>query len=114
MRRALLLTAAVAVAFTARAETMADILRAGKAAEAALQAQMEAEERAVWKANEDAIDSTVVWTCSCVNGHEIWGFKTIKQIRAESQAKARRSQALFDAYPKMSTQLNSQLTNRCQ
>ncbi|XYI45292.1 hypothetical protein CMPELA_12595 [Cupriavidus necator] len=41
-----------------------------------------------------------------------WGFKTIKQIRAECELKAQRSHALFDAYPKMSTQLNSQLTNR--
>lgn len=114
MRRALLLTAALTGACPAGAQTVADILRAGQAAEAALEAQRQAEERAVWKANEEAIDNTLVWTCTCVNGQEIWSFKTVRQIRAESGVRTERSQALFNAYPQMSTQLNAQLTNRCQ
>lgn len=114
MRRALLLTVALAGVCPAGAQTVADILRAGQAAEAALEAQRQAAERAVWKANEEAIDNTVVWTCTCVNGRAIWSFKTVRQIRAESGVRTERSRALFDAYPQMSTQLNAQLTNRCQ
>ncbi|XYI45291.1 hypothetical protein CMPELA_12590 [Cupriavidus necator] len=64
MRRAPLLAADLAGARPARAEIVADIPRAGQAAEAALEARRQAEERAVRS-------NTMVWTCSCVQGYEM-------------------------------------------
>lgn len=110
MRQALLLATALAGACPVMAQTAADILRAGQAAEVAAKAQMEAEERA----RQEALDNTLVWTCTCVGGYPVFSLKTIRQVRAEGKAINQRSQALYAASPQMSAPLNMMLANPCK
>lgn len=110
MWRTLLLAAALAGASPAMAQTAADILRAGQAAEAAAKVQAEAEERA----RQEALDNTLVWTCTCIGGYPVFGLTTIRQVRAEGNATGQRSQALYAASPQMSAQLNMMLANPCK
>jgi hypothetical protein len=38
----------------------------------------------------------LIWTCSCVAGREVWGYKTLQQMEDESNARVNKEKAIME------------------
>jgi len=109
IRYALLLVSVVAP-YPAWGETVDDVINAGIALSEAYKGSM----RAQAEADRLAQENKMYWTCSCVGGNPVYGFKSLRQLRAENGGRAERSQMLFEINPQMSLPLNTLLSTLCK
>jgi len=110
MKRVLLMGAALVIACPLWGQTYEEILDGAWALSQAEQARRIAEARA----REEADENRMYWTCGCVGGKPVWGYKSLRQLRAETGAISQRSQALFDTYPQLTPGLNMLLSTLCK
>lgn len=71
-------------------------------------------QRSAAEAAERAQEDKMYWACSCVGGNPVWGYKSLRMLRAENDGKTQRSQMLFEVHPQMSLKLNTLLSTLCK